>query len=77
MSTEIRITGAFGNTASAAFRPHARTSATDSVAASRLSAERYKFTHTLFVCVYFSSASFPWSRPKPDSLKPPNGSAGS
>src|SRR4051812_32112319 len=26
---------------------------------------RYKFTHTLFVCVYFSSASFPWSRPKP------------
>src|SRR5947209_11749764 len=37
----------------------------------------YKFTHTLLVCVYFSSASRPWSRPKPDSLKPPNGRAGS
>src|SRR5687767_14193724 len=33
----------------------------------------YRFTQTLFVCVYFSSASLPWSRPKPDSLKPPKG----
>ncbi len=37
----------------------------------------YRFTQTLFVWVYFSSASRPWSRPKPDSLNPPNGNAGS
>jgi hypothetical protein len=36
-----------------------------------------RFTQTDFVWVYFSSASRPWSRPKPDSLKPPKGSAGS
>ena len=37
----------------------------------------YSASQTLLVCVYLSSASRPWSRPKPDSLKPPKGSAGS